>query len=200
MKGLTTVLLFCLVCSGTMALAQNDSDPDGIGIYFDTAATTHCSSVPMGPFELYLILTNASAEAGVAGWECRIEFTDDPLFIVTAWDVHNWSGGFSDPPNFMQGLYEPLPWSEAINLMTISALTLTPECIWLFIVPHPYPSIPGQIIYVDAADYFNLIPMFPSTGGYAVPVAGVNCECPPPIAAKNTTWGGMKAMYRDVTR
>jgi hypothetical protein len=192
------ILLAGLAASGAAAAtAQIDPDPDGIGIYFDTAAAVHCASVPLAePFEMYLILTNASATAGVAGWECRIEHQGFPPLLVLSYIAHNYNGSVWDPPNFMLGLDPPLPWSEAINLMTITAMILSPECVWFHIVPHPNATVPGQIVYLDAADYHHLIPMHPSTGGFQIPVAGVNCECPPPISVQAGSWGGVKAMYR----
>jgi len=200
MKTLSTILVVTalLICAGRtdMALAQIDPDPDGIGIYFDTEATIHCSYVPVGvPFEMYLVLTNASATAGVAGWECRIEYSEFPLFILQ-WLPHNWIGSFWDPPNFMIGLDPPLPWSPTINLMTISAIVFDPTCTWLSIVPHPGASIPGEVIYLDAGDYATLITMHQSTGGPNIPVAGINCDCPPPTAIESTTWSGIKSVFR----
>lgn len=192
------LLLLCavLMTSAGTAPAQVDPDPNGIGIYYDTAATIHCEQfVPPGEFELYLVLTQATAMAGVGGWELRIEF-NCPSVWVTGWFIHGWQGGFLDPPNFMQGLVDPRPWSPAILLMTMTVLGLNPDCCWFYIVPHPSPSIPGSIMYVDAADPWNWIEMYPSTGGFTTPVAGINCDCPPPVANEKYTWGGVKTIYR----
>ncbi len=196
MKSRMIFLMGALALMGGSAAAQVDPDPDGLGIYFDLEATQHCSEVPLfTPFDMYLILTNASAAGGVYGWECTIEY-DDPTLIVLNWQPTNWWGGIFDPPNFAIGLVTPLPWEPALNLMTITAMVLAPDCTWLSIVPYPNPSIPDAIVYADGADPWNLIPMHQSTGGPDTPVTGVNCDCPPPIATEKATWGGVKALYR----
>jgi hypothetical protein len=146
------------------------------------------------PFDIYLILTNASAAGGVSGWECTIEYNDTNMLVLD-WSPTNWSGSAFDPPNFALGLASPIPWEPAINLMTITAMMMTPDCSWLSIVPHPNPTIPETIVYADGADPWNLIPMYQSTGGPSFPVASINCEVPPPVTAENCTWGRMKALY-----
>jgi len=86
--------------------------------------------------------------------------------------------------------------AAAINLMTITLMLLSPDCAYFYIVPHPYPSIPGEIVYADGADPYNLIVMHQSTGGPDNPVIGINCDCPPPIATDQASWGVVKRLYR----
>jgi len=190
------LLVVALALMAGQAAAQIDPDPNGLGIYFDLEASQHSAGVPVfTPFTMYLILTNASAAGGVFGWECTIEY-DDTNMLVLDWVPTNWSGSVFDPSNFAIGLETPLPWEPAINLMTITAMMLTPDCSWLSIIPYPNPSIPDNIVYVDGADPWNLIPMYQSTGGPEFPVAGINCEVPPPVSAEDFNWGGMKTLYR----
>ncbi|MFH1843538.1 MAG: hypothetical protein ABIF77_10070 [bacterium] len=194
-------LLTCLVCLSILLFscplfAQIDPDDDGVGIYFDLAGDEHCSQVPMGIVrDLYLLLTNASAPGGVAGWECRIENYPEYNFIVN-WQPIGWIGSILDPPNFQIGLATPLPWAPAIHLMTITVLVINMDCWWFSIVPHPLPTVPGEIVYADGDDLFNFIPMHQSTGGPDTPVAGINCSCPPPIDTESISWGGVKSMYK----
>jgi hypothetical protein len=174
-----------------------DPDVDGLGIYFDLEATEYCAPAPLFvTFNIYLILTNASAEAGVYGWECRIEYEENYPVLVINWQPTNWWGGVWDPPNFAIGLATPIPWSPAINLMTITLMLLSIDCTYFYIVPYPYPSIPGEIVYADGADPNHLITMHQSTGGPDNPVLGINCDCPPPIATDRASWGAVKELYR----
>jgi hypothetical protein len=196
MRTATIVVLALTAIAACPVRAQLDLGPDGLGLYFDLEASEYCGAVQHGsPFEMYLILTNASAEAGVAGWECRIEYDPSSLYVLS-WVVHNTSGSYFDPPNFAHGLTPPLPWSPTINLMTVTLLKFDADCTWFSIVPHPFASIPGEIVYLDAGDNTTLIPMHQSTGGPDVPVAGLDCVCPPPVAREITSWGAVKGVYR----
>jgi len=194
----TTLLLTALMLAGP-AFAQIDPDLDGIGIYYDLDGYEHCHyQVPPGTqLELYLLLTNPSSVAGVSGWECRIEPSYSAMNLVVNWHAVGYWGGFWDPPNFQIGLATPLPWAPAVHLLTITSLILDPACWWFYIVPHPTPTIPGQIIYVDGVDPGIIIPMYQSTGGPENPVAGVNCSCiPPPLPTEQASWGSVKSLYR----
>ena len=191
-----SALLTCLVTLmlATSGSAQVDPDPDSIGIYFDLAATTHCDQLAGSDFfELYLLLTNASAEGGVHGWECQIQY--DPALLVVGWEAVGYSGSYFTPPDFSLGLENPLPWTPAIHLLTMTCLLISPECAWLYLAPYSLPVIPGQMAYADGADPWNIIPMYASTGGYGIPVAGVNCDCPPPVPATRASWGAVKTLY-----
>jgi len=191
------MLVVILISTGiqvSQGVTQVDPDPDGLGIYFDLEATVNCNTVPMAEmFDLYLLLTNASASGGVSGWECQIQY--DPDLWVLLWYPVGYSGSFFTPPDFALGLVPPLPWAPVIHLLTMTCIVFSPECLWLSIVPYSNPIIPGEIVYADGSDPWNLITMHPSTGGFDIPVAGVNCDCPPPIETTAATWGSMKALY-----
>ena len=193
-RQLAGALVLAAIAAG-IAGAQPDPDPDGVGLYFDLAGAVHVAQVAPGTeVDLYLLLTNASAAAGVAGWECRIELgaTNN---IVTAWQAVGYTGSYWTPPDFSIGLQQPLPWAPAIHLLTVTVLVLDPSCCWFFIVPHPIPMIPGMILYADGADPAHLIPMHPATGGMEIPVAGINCA-EPPLPAASVRWGAVRCLYR----
>lgn len=188
---LTCLVTLMLTAAGS---AQVDPDPDGIGIYFDLAATTHCAQIgTYEPFELYLLLTNASAEGGVHGWECQVQY--DLVLFVMGWEAMGYGGSFFTPPDFSLGLENSLPWAPAIHLLTMTCLVFSPECAWLYLAPYSIPVIPGQMAYADGADPSQIIPMHASTGGYGIPVAGVNCDCPPPVTTARASWGAVKSLY-----
>lgn len=57
----------------TPALAQLDPDPDGIGVYFDPAATLVAAQAFVGEtVPAYLILTLPSRSGGLALWEAHV--------------------------------------------------------------------------------------------------------------------------------
>ena len=195
MKKWACLLGLAAMFVGGSALSQVDPDDDGIGIYFDLTAETYCDAVTASvPFDAYLILTRATAEAGVSGWECQLEFSS--LVFALNWGYQGQAVNAAVPPEFAVGLAAPLPWQPAINLMTITFMSLVPTCEWVHIVPTLQPSIPGELVYADGADPGNLIIMRQSTGGPDEPVFGMNCDCPPPIATDEASWGNVKNLYR----
>jgi hypothetical protein len=54
--------------------AQLDPDPDGIGIYFDTAAQVNCLNDVYGSIRGFLIITHPSIETGISGWTCHVDY------------------------------------------------------------------------------------------------------------------------------
>jgi hypothetical protein len=195
MKRWLTLLTLGVLLTGSSALAQIDPDTDGIGIYKDLAATIYCApETPNAPFDVYLVLTNPSALGGVSGWELQLEFS--ALVFALNWGYQGQAVNAATPPEFAVGLAAALPWAPAINLMTITMLALVPTCEWIHIIPTLNPSIPGELVYADGVDPGNLIIMRQSTGGPDEPVYGINCDCPPPIATDEASWGNVKNLYR----
>jgi len=186
------------LCFAASALAQSDQHPNGIGVYFDSQATIVSATVPVDEsFALYLILTNPSAPGGVAGWELAFHCACQNLFLLG----YSFAGdgvNICDPwPDICVGIPPPpLPRAETIVLMTLNFYVLTDACVEYTLTPVEYPSLPGQMSYNDGADLFNLIPLHPSSGDVALPVAALNCEGPPPIRAPKSSWGQTKALYR----
>jgi len=175
---------------------QTDPGGDGLGIYFDLDGTEHCNTPPLGPVELYMLLTNASAPGGVGSWTCRVEFDEVPSCFFQGFTANGYTGSIWTPPDLYIILIDPLPWAPAIKLLTLSFLINNPQCMWFYILPHPNSPIPGQILYIDGADPQQFIPMHRSTGGPGTPVAGLNCDCPPPVNTEISSWGEVKSLYR----
>jgi hypothetical protein len=181
-----------LVFSASQVGAQIDPGLDGVGLYFDTGATTYCQDVPAYQiFDLYLILTNPTSE--IYAWECAVVADWTRILYLQA-DLH---GGFNvcDPePNFCVGLVSPFQPEPTVVLATLTFFALDQECLHMFLQPAVYPSVPDQISYYTTDN--QVIPMYPSTGSLDLPVAGVNCDCPPPVPASKSSWGAIKDMYR----
>jgi hypothetical protein len=197
MRKLGALLAIASLLSGGGSLAQIDPDLDGVGIYWDEAATIYCHEVPpFSPTVLFLVLTNPSAAGGVGYMECKLGFDSNQVQILgTVFP----GGGINicDPfPNICAGYHPPLPWAPTITLMSLQIFPLTAECSWLYLEPYDNAAIPGQMAYADGDDPGNLIPMYPSTGDFAYPVFGANCFCPPPIDVVDSSWGAVKTIYR----
>ena len=103
----------------------------------------------------------------------------------------------SDPPTFVIGWQYPIPWAPAIVAVDLRYFVSEDTCAWIYLGPISYPAIEGEMAYICGEnDPQNIQILYPSTGGHDIPVAGVNCDCPPPISAEIDTWGRVKAMYR----
>jgi hypothetical protein len=182
---------------GGTSFAQIDPGNDSIGLYFDLGGTDYCASVPIVTVErMYLLLTNASCTFGVAGWELVIGYNPNNIWVL-AWEYEGLAVNVEDPPQFAVGLIDPLPWTPVLNLLTIEFLVWESTCEWVFLLPfNYYPGEPSEIVYWSPECDPPLISLHQSTGGPDIPVAGINCECPPPVTKEIDTWGAVKTMFR----
>ncbi len=202
-KLLVLLGLASLIVAGT-AHAVVDPDPDMIGVYFDLDANiNHVEPGVVGPYPAYLILTNATAAAGVSGWECSIIVTAG--VFVLEWGYNGQAVNAYSPPDFAVGLASPLPWEPAILLMTMTVGLFSPTPVEITITAQPLPSIPDTPFplpaYAAGDDPGDLRPLGFSTGWNEVTgepnvAATINSEPPYPIANDDNTWGGVKNLYR----
>ena len=143
-KVLALGLLSLFVASG--AMAQVDPDPDGIGIYFDTDATVYCVEGVFpgqyGPGFVYLVITNPTIAAGVAGYECYLEVTG-PAFVLD-WGYQGAAINAATPPDFAVGLASPLvPVNNAVVLLDMTVFLTGVDPVHWRVLPSTNPSIPG---------------------------------------------------------
>jgi len=180
-----------LVASGSSA--QIDPSLDSIGIYFDDDGIVNCDSPGIaGELSLNLILTNISAQAGVHGWECLIDWT--PGIFVLEWNLRGAAVNGRTAPEFGVGLSTPLPWASTIIIMDFLVGVYKSNTIEFYILPVSNPSLPGVPSYADGSNPDLLYPLRQSTGGPDNPVCVINGDCPVPNDA--TTWGALKSLYR----
>lgn len=197
MKKLVVMMCVVSLAAGA-AFAQADPDPDSFGVYFDMGATL-TGSAPgyMGYYDAYVMLTNPSAAAGVAGIEFRLTMSNGgaaPAAVALAFN----GDGLSPltAPDYAWGFAAPLPNTPIVLIATHAGATFgTVQEFFVGPIESANPSVAGAMVYVDAADAGHKIVMNPSSGSFDLPVAVFNCEdCVTPTSEE--TWGNVKAMYR----
>ncbi|MFH1843141.1 MAG: hypothetical protein ABIF77_08015 [bacterium] len=189
-KLLVTLAIVCL--AGT-ASAQIDLDPDGVGMYFDTAGTSYCHDFMGGPVSVYLVLTNQSVITGVGGFECHVDYVVPAGNFEQGWTLPPTAINVSTAPDFIVGFGTALPHSNAILMATYGVLVFGMECMSFNV----RASDSGNLIYADGINPGLLIPMQVSSDGSPYG-AGLNCPgcLDVVIDTDEQTWGQMKNLYR----
>ncbi|MCP4291838.1 MAG: hypothetical protein GY780_08400 [bacterium] len=200
MKKIAFALLLTLLVAGN-AFAQLDPDDDGIGVYFDPCACVNCLELPAGEHLGYLVITHPTSEDGVLGWEATV-WNEGPG-VVTEWELLGDAINVATRENeFIVGLGSP-----EINPYTYPAVVVAVMHLFIFDESAPveffidgvyFNSIPGgeQPNYLDGADYEIIKPLQQIQGSADLPVAIINGDCDGVVATENTTFDGLKALYR----
>ena len=203
MKKMLVIALAILVSSS--AFAQIDPDENGIGLYFDMAATDVCltTAAPFQPIAAYLLATNVTEESGISGWEMEV-LVDGPL-TAAAWELIGIQPlNVFTAPVFAVGLGEHELANQAdangvIHLATLTAYVLAPtDQVAFGIKNHDSsswnPPAPG---YAAGNNAGNLVPFQVSSGfPFCAPVAVINMDCENVVANDNVSFGSVKALYR----
>jgi hypothetical protein len=181
------------------AHAQVDPRADGIGIYFDWDAQTNClvTTSSMQPVTGYLSATRLSDQACVVEWECAV-ITEGGGFISPAWSIMGAGTNFLTAPQFAVGIgIEYLPWAPAVVLAVLHGYVESPASQVLFYIDAlPAPSFPEYLhnaVCIAGQNPLVPIPLWQSTGGYDIPVAAINGDCPVPEV--RSSWGAVKTLY-----
>ncbi len=149
------------------------SPPDIIGIYFDASGLTDSHQVPAGEtVSAYLCLRYGAERAGVAGWQCRVNWNH--LFPVLAWNLSGNGVNVAAPPEFVVSLAQPLPWQETVVLLEMSVFIADGGPCEFYIHPVDRPTIPSRVSYQPGNDLRHIIPMNWSHGSEDHPVAIIN--------------------------
>lgn len=172
-------------------LAQFDPEPDGVGIYFDEAATQVVTTAPVGSVvQAYLIATNPSQAGGLAMWTSRVDPIGASAMVRGApMSGTNIAMNMPGDPgrSFLVGPASPLPPLGPVTVLATLWIDLLEEgAVGLLISPTTY-----------RVDDFYALPdyeLHPSSGSPDLPVAVINGE--PPVEAEMATWGAVKSWYR----
>jgi hypothetical protein len=154
------------------ARAQLYPQPDRVGIYFDTAATTNwLASAPYQGATAYLILTNPSGTGyGIDAFECRINLPTNALRLNTVLPPGAINVGTF--PEMYVAWPAPLPPSAVVVLASIGFLsTNTSPGNWTLTPTQSTPTVPGAMVYnMPHAQESRIYVMQPSH----VPTAVIN--------------------------
>jgi hypothetical protein len=184
-------------------LATIDTDPDQIGVYFDTAADHPCVSPgAFVPFWAYVIVTRptSSEVRGIEFSLCAEFVGGTEVSLVKLNEV--WTAGLVAPPvevdwcteGVVQGWPSPLvPLNEMVVIVGRQFMLTTAMSVNFFLGPVPIQSIDdGLPAYVGEAGV--IMPLGVSSGDVGLPVASVNgCEA---VQAKTSSFGAVKSLFR----
>jgi hypothetical protein len=161
---------------------------DGIGIYFDEAATGNClDDSLLTPLTAYLILRNATCEAGVSGWEGRVGW--DPGVYVSLQSLAGGGTNFATFPEFAVGIgtAHPLPFDTLITLAAFQVFATSPGGVYFKGRSGQSSSDPDRPQYAAGDDPADLVMMSYSYGSPYEHIATLGgLPCP----VENATGGG----------
>jgi len=200
MKKLTALTSILVLLLAGVAFAQADSDPDGLGVYFDVDGLITCSTTTV-PFQMvtaYLLITNLSDTFGVSGWETVID-VQGPA-VAPAWTL---TAGLDVDPSvngFQVGIGTgvlALPASPAVTLATWAGFIMSPVDVVSFVIS----NVPGSTSFANSPGYASgsnagvLIPLQVSSGyPYGAPAAQINaCDV---IANEDLSFSNVKNLFR----
>jgi len=148
-------------------LGVGPQSQDLVGIWWDQALTVGVTEdVAAGqPFHAWLAMLNPSEQAGVGGWELKLDL--DGATNLTDVQLEGLSYNILAAPSFCVGLAQPLPWAEQVVLAQFDLMTLDNEWHEIRLVPIERESIPDRMVWAYGDDY-ALKPMYPTTGGPVV--------------------------------
>jgi len=191
-------LLIALICLGIVAsaTAQVDPDPDGIGVYFDPAATLVAAQAFVGEIvPAYLVLTRPSQSGTLALWEAHVGPVGFNATVhgtaVAAFNMAQNMPG-SAGVSFACGMDEPYPGLQTVMVLAeleIAVLGGGPVGVAVGGVSYDVP-------YYRPDDFYHGpdTELFPASGSTSAPVAVVNGAAP--VGNELRSWGQVKALYR----
>jgi hypothetical protein len=211
MKKLVFLLTLSLFVSGS-ALAAADPTPNGIGIYFDPNATSNCSNAAVyTSVNAYLIATNLT-QGGLSGWEATLLVNPTTFPAGLTLDIGGGALNVLTAPVFQVGL-SPSRFGPNVTLLTITTFYLGGPIV-LGIAPCQPSSFQGTnpgyadpyapeilVKLTPASNVPWTLPIYmgsnpgPISTANGFVVAGVNAS-PCPVAVENSTWGGVKDLYK----
>lgn len=204
MKRILTLLILVLAHS---ALAQPaDTDPNGIGIYFDQGAgdNSWCISAPTGSQVLaYLCLTRASDHSGFTAWEATIEGSVEGM--LAGFNIMGGGINSAIAPEFVVSYDTPLPYQLSTVLMEITVNVVWEWNLALRVWPAANPrcveNLPSYAT-VDAPGTFRPL-QYPwgwdlttETPNWCASINDELCIEGPSAPVDNLSWDNLKALYR----
>ncbi len=187
-------------CEGTSTYSPPPVGENAVGIFFDSYYGQNDVYTPqVGVQEAYLVLKNVSDPLGVYGWECRHVLDSTGIFFLQA-ILNGTAINVAQAPDFMVGLYEPLPAGPDVLLATLSYLVAEPYSeARLLLYPMPDSSLPGSMAFAAGSNPELLLPMNSVTGSNVVAYMNVSMvDATPPAAPALTASGNQVRLTWDV--
>lgn len=194
MRKLMLVVLMLACPLAGVVFGGLDPDPDGFGIYFDTAGYQRDTVIPpFNPFHAYLLVNAPSAP--IDGFECTAWRVGGPHFELArslgadAVDSDDTAEGFrvtrSSPYPVQNGVALLVDWT----LMTQAYTGL-----WLYVGPGTQPSLPGGLPVLANGGSLRLGGVI--SGSPDFPVACVNSGWSCVSDDEQTSFGALKGLFR----
>ncbi len=193
-----TMILLMALALVSVASAQLDPEPDGMGIYFDMGGTEVCYST-MAPFEsvtAYLLLTNMSNPDGIDSWEASLEVIGNP--VAPQWFSAFCPISIDNPMILHCGPGPALPAAPVVVLATWTGFVQSPTDVIEFQISGidentpPRYWAPGWIVPNDAHVFMPFPPEGPGRpSAFIAPPE--QCH---PLSGDDATFGTLKALYR----
>jgi len=190
-----TVLVICCISIVSMASAQIDPSPDGIGIYFDEDATVVVTNATIAePVTAYLIATNLSQVGTLALWEAHLHSPGAASIQGTALNAFNMASNMpgGEDYSFACAVYQPFPDLQPIMVLATLEITVWEEgSIGLHV-----NNYSGNWPLYRVDDMYNGQdnPLYQSSGSPDLPVAILNGETP--VANETQSWDRVKSLYQ----
>jgi hypothetical protein len=193
MRWMITVGL--LIASG--AMAQVDPDPDGIGIYFDAAATQNATAAAYGDVvTAYLVATHPSLAGNLFAWQAFVISSPGDA-CITGEPIQGGNIYMNMPPcgpnfGFIVQNFDPRPPVQDATVLATLTITMTDEnqVVTLF-VGGATQALPSYNVGGIGTPWQDL---HPASGSADLPVARINGEAPVPVLGE--TWGALKSLFR----
>jgi len=187
MRKILTIALALTLCSGA-AMA------DRVGIFAD-AAGTNCASNP-GVFSIMTLYIVHETDGGRLA---KFKVNDQFGLAPTGTSV---GAGFLSIGTFATGIEIAYPTCQ-VGSIVIGTLGYFHQAEVMDcsrkveIVAHPGSQVEGEVIVVDCAQPFGNIEVAVGGRAWGGTDALACGDCyPPTVATKESTWGGIKALYR----
>jgi len=193
MKSMLTLIVPVMFLSSA-AFAQIDSGPDGLGVYFDEAAT-QVAVVPEDPGDMvqaYLVLVDPTHDGQLSSWRAHVRSGFDEGCIMVGTPRIGQDMEMDMPGSNYCGFEvivdpgTPNPTQPVMVLADLTIYDLTEGA-----VINVYLGWPATASY--EVDGHAPQPFQPSSGSFDLPVARINGE--PPVATRDLSWGRVKALF-----
>ncbi|MCI0452192.1 MAG: hypothetical protein L0Z51_07350 [Candidatus Latescibacteria bacterium] len=181
-KFVLTVL--ALVAIAAPAAAQLGD----LSAYADQAGTScNISDAAVGAVNVYLIHKHGGASASQFG----LELTGGATLFPTGFNAATgmlWLGTYPSDVSVSYGA-SCVQGDFLIGTAGYFGQGTSPACSRIRFVPAPTSVVPGSVAAVDCTAAFVALPT-----GQGIINADLTCQCDVPV--NETTWGGVKALYR----